>query len=413
MSETKRTVEGRECCYCHRNLPITYFPLKPGMKYARYKACRDCHPLGHSCIPKQKPEPKRRKFATDEERKAAQLEYQRRYREKHRDRKRESTRKSYYRRKGEEPPEEPQKRGPKPKLTEEERIARRREYARRWNEEHREQIREYQRKRYYMKKGVEPPERSKTDEKRAEINENRSISNENRSNPKPKRAKLTEDEKKERRRESQRKWDEKNRDRIREYQRRYYHEHKKKLNARSAERIKQTREKSREEQKPVERFLCTDCNTVKPVGDFITDGKQYKVCNECRARHTKRQELGQKPKSPHGTGDRCEYHRQYYQENREKIKAKRCESSGTPIAVTTDKRIVMLFEKGYSPNDIASRCMVGVERVKHVIEREGCRAGEARLCCDCWLYPCFDGMDSISSNLALTCQKYHRKEAAS
>ena len=81
--------------------------------------------------------------------------------------------------------------------------------------------------------------------------------------------------------------------------------------------------------------------------------------------------------------------------------------------MTTDKRIVMLFEKGYSPNDIASRCMVGVERVKHVIEREGCRAGEARLCCDCWLYPCFDGMDSISSNLALTCQKYHRKEAAS
>jgi len=426
MSETKRTVDWRECCYCHRNLPITYFPLKPGMKYARYKACRDCHPLGHSCIPKQKPEPKpkrlkvlkpptpkRRKFATDEERKAAQLEYQRRYREKHRDRKRESTRKSYYRRKGEEPPEEPQKRGPKPKLTEEERIARRREYARRWNDEHREQIREYQRKRYYLRKGIEPPERSKTDEKRAEINENRAESNENRSNPKPKRAKLTEDEKKERRRESQRKWDEKNRDRIREYQRRYYHEHKKKLNARSAERIKQTREKSREEQKPVERFLCIDCNTVKPVGDFITDGKQYKVCNECRARHTKRQELCQKPKSPHGTGERCEYHRQYYQENKEKIKAKRCESSGTPSAVTTDKHIVMLFEKGYSPNDIASRCMVGVERVKHVIEREGCRAGEARLCCDCWLYPCFDGMDSISSNLALTCQKYHRKEAAS
>ena len=406
MSETKRTVEGRECCYCHRNLPITYFPLKPGMKYARYKACRDCHPLGHSCLPKPKPEPKRRKFATEEERKAAQLEYQRRYREKHRDRKRESTRKSYYRRKGEEPPEEPQKRGPKPKLTEEERIARRREYSRRWNEANRERVREYQRKRYYQKKGEEPPERSEIAEKRAKIAENR-------SNPKPKRAKLTEDEKKERRRESQRKWDEKNRDRIREYQRRYYHEHKKKLNARSAERIKQTREKSREEQKPVERFLCSDCNTVKPVGDFITDGKQYKVCNECRARHTKRQELGQKPKSPHGTGERCEYHRQYYQENKDKIKAKQCESSGTPSAVTTDKRIVMLFEKGYSPNDIASRCMVGVERVKHVIEREGCRAGEARLCCDCWMYPCFDGMDSISSNLALTCQKYHRKEAAS
>lgn len=64
MSETKRTVERWECCYCHRNLPLTYFPLKPGKKYARYKACRDCHPLGHSCIPKkQRKEKAQRKAA--------------------------------------------------------------------------------------------------------------------------------------------------------------------------------------------------------------------------------------------------------------------------------------------------------------------------------------------------------------
>lgn len=60
----------------------------------------------------------------------------------------------------------------------------------------------------------------------------------------PKRKRYTTDEeRKAARKESQRKWDEKNRDRIREYQRRYYHEHKAQLNARSAKRIKQTREK--------------------------------------------------------------------------------------------------------------------------------------------------------------------------
>lgn len=366
MSETKRTVEGQVCRFCGRLLPLTYFPLKPGMKYARYKACRDCHPLGHSCIPKQKPEPKRRKFANDEERRAAQKEYQRKWRAAHRD----------------------------------------------------EQL-EKKRAKYWSKKGVEPPERSKTDEKCAEINENRSKSNENRSNSKPKRAKLTEDEKKERRRESQRKWDEKNRDRIREYQRRYYHEHKKKLNARSAERIKQTRakrhapftsdeerkahnkeyqrqwhEQHREEMKAkrkerhelnksrsanlTERFYCSCCRCIKPAEDFITNGKQFRVCNECRARHTKKQELGQKPKSPHGTGERCEYHRQYWLEHKEDIKATRVEQA--------------------------------INRERKAEKKEP----EDKLCWKCWRWPCFEGIENMDSDFAKEgCQSFHMKEDAS
>jgi len=104
MSETKRTVEGRECCYCHRNLPLTYFPLKPGKKHARYKVCRDCLTLGHSCVPKVRPEPKRRKFASDEERQAAVKAYYREWRKKNADKLREQRRAWYYRKKGEEVP---------------------------------------------------------------------------------------------------------------------------------------------------------------------------------------------------------------------------------------------------------------------------------------------------------------------
>ena len=158
--------------------------------------------------------------------------------------------------------------------------------------------------------------------------------------------------------------------------------------------------------------------TYKIQGDFLRKPMlvdafvKYKVCNECRAKHTKHKELGKKPKSPHGTGERCEYHRQYWQRHKDEIKARRCENIDTSKAVVTDKRIVILYKKGYSPNDISSRCMVSIEHVRHVVENE-CRSGDARMCSECWLYPCFEGMDSICSNLALTCQKYHKKENAS
>lgn len=312
MSETKRTVEGRECCYCHRNLPVTYFPLKPGKKHARYKSFRDCHALGHSCIPKEKkPQRVYRKYLTEEERKEAQLEYQRRYREKHRDRKRASTRACYWHRKGMEPPDEPQKRGPK-------------------------------------KKGL-------TQEQRKVM--------------------------------------------------------------------------AKQEAADTGRFYCSMCHRVMPAENFTSGGMQYKMCNVCREKQRTRkpkkakeskplnpipaEDKPRKPKGQIGSNPRFEYHRQYWQENKERVKAKRCIDLDQSKAVVTDKRIVTLYLKGYSLSDISSRCRVRIQHVKEVIERDGCVKCEVRLCCDCWLYPCFSGMDAISSNLALTCQKWHRKEDAS
>lgn len=256
------------CRYCGRVLPVDSFPIKPGYVRARYKECAECHALGHSCIPKEKPKRVRRTFANDEERKAAQQEYQRMYREQHR----------------------------------EELKQKRQEYRTR-----------------------------KAD-----------------------------------------------------------------MNSKSAD-----------------RFFCSCCGSVKPSDDFITDGRQYKVCNACRGKHVKRSELGKKPKGPHGTSSRCDYHRQYYEAHKDAIKERRCTELSVSIDTATDRRIIGMYKKGYSLNDISSRCMVSMDHVREVIERDGCKTCEVRLCCDCWLYPCFDGMEVISSNLALTCQKYHRKEAAS
>lgn len=100
----------RTCRYCNRLLPDSEFPLKNGRTKVRYKTCRECHELGHSCIEKPKPTPRKR--MTDEERKEHMREYHRRYRATHREQIRENNMASYRRRKEGKPPK---KRGPKPK----------------------------------------------------------------------------------------------------------------------------------------------------------------------------------------------------------------------------------------------------------------------------------------------------------
>lgn len=98
------------CRYCKRDLPKKQFPLKPGMKNARYKTCRECHALGHSCIEKPKPEP--HKVMTPEERAVHMREYYRNYRAAHRDKIKQQCRDSARRRYNGEGKRKP---GPKPK----------------------------------------------------------------------------------------------------------------------------------------------------------------------------------------------------------------------------------------------------------------------------------------------------------
>lgn len=114
----------RTCRYCNRTLQDTDFPLKPGLKRARYKVCRECMALGHSCIEKPKPAPRPKR--TPEEQAEYKREYARRYREAHKEKLRELNRASYYRRKA----GEPSKRGRKSDLTPEQRKERQKEYMR-------------------------------------------------------------------------------------------------------------------------------------------------------------------------------------------------------------------------------------------------------------------------------------------
>ena len=96
----KRTVPGKVCPWCGRFLPVTYFPLKN--KTTRYRVCRDCYKVGHSCK-RPEPKPTSRKVMTPEEKAQHKREYQRKYRAEHREKVRKITRESLARKRAGEP----------------------------------------------------------------------------------------------------------------------------------------------------------------------------------------------------------------------------------------------------------------------------------------------------------------------
>lgn len=53
------------------------------------------------------------------------------------------------------------------------------------------------------------------------------------------------------------------------------------------------------------------------------------------------------------------------------------------------------------------------EEMKRLIEERRLReenANPTQVCKNCWLFPCFSGMENLSSNFALTCKKFKMKE---
>lgn len=53
------------------------------------------------------------------------------------------------------------------------------------------------------------------------------------------------------------------------------------------------------------------------------------------------------------------------------------------------------------------------EEMKRLIEERRLReenANPTQVCKNCWLFPCFSGMENLSSNFALTCKKFKIKE---
>lgn len=180
----------------------------------------------------------------------------------------------------------------------------------------------------------------------------------------PKRKRYTTDEeRKAARKESQRKWDEKNRDRIREYQRRYYHEHKAQLNARSAKRIKQTREKL-PERKRHPNFT----NEEERIAYRREYMRKYREANRAKT---------------------SEYSRE---SNRRRRAGEEKRKSGPPKGTEFIKQDFVMPKPSASP------------LVKKPVK-------EARLCEKCLNWPCFEGIENLETDFArIGCHSFHTEK---
>ena len=108
------------------------------------------------------------------------------------------------------------------------------------------------------------------------------------------------------------------------------------------------------------------------------------------------------------------YQAKYRAEHREQLneyqRVRRRKAGFSPRKRVDKKKILKMYAEGHPVEKIAEECGTKVETVRQYaskahVRRE--RYDRARVCRNCWLYPCFNGIDTMSSNLAVTCKSWH------
>lgn len=165
----------------------------------------------------------------------------------------------------------------------------------------------------------------------------------------------------------------------------------------------------------VETRQCLNCGEVKPISEFYhrKDGRHLKWCKACdraRAREYQRRVYS----TPEGRAKLLAYRAKYRAEHREEIKeAKRLRRRAAGIMPRhrlDRQKILKMYAEGHPVEKIAEECGTKVETVRQYaagtgIKRE--RADRAQVCRNCWLYPCFKGIENFETNFALTCRSWH------
>ena len=111
-----------------------------------------------------------------------------------------------------------------------------------------------------------------------------------------------------------------------------------------------------------------------------------------------------------------EYRRRYYLAHREECLAKAKEyrrAHGIFSRVPIDKeKVAKMYLDGVPVGDIAKAFRVTIGTIYNYMRLAGVRRERSDLtaaCRNCWLYPCFRGIDTMASNLAKTCKSYKFK----
>lgn len=167
----------------------------------------------------------------------------------------------------------------------------------------------------------------------------------------------------------------------------------------------------------LETHRCTSCCRVLPTTEFYSNGDGYirSQCKEC-SRARSREAYRKKYSTKEGREKKLASNARYRETRREQLaeaERLRRRKAGIPPKRHVDrKKVLDLYRAGLPVIDIAKQCNTTEHTVRAYaylahVHRE--RAGLARVCRNCRLYPCFRGIETMSSNLAETCRSWHFK----
>lgn len=162
---------------------------------------------------------------------------------------------------------------------------------------------------------------------------------------------------------------------------------------------------------------CSKCGALKSVSEFYQrkDGSYSSNCKTCdRAKSNAYYRL---LKNTNEGREKIRISQAKFREvHREELKEADCirrRKAGVPPRHRVDKdKIIKMYGDGVPVVDIARKCGTTEYTVRQYASKSGIHRGRsnmAKVCSNCWLYPCFKGIENFSTNFALTCRSWKLK----
>ena len=159
---------------------------------------------------------------------------------------------------------------------------------------------------------------------------------------------------------------------------------------------------------------CTRCGETKLLSDFYFNRQRNKhetICKACRIAYQKERHI--KVMNDQNLHFRrlvvqSNYRKRYRYKIAEKSRLERRKMGISPQQYIDKEKLLKLYQEGYPVDVIARKCGCSFYTVKLYAHRNGIRRGhkKTRICYNCKEFPCFNGIENMESNFALTCNKF-------
>lgn len=162
---------------------------------------------------------------------------------------------------------------------------------------------------------------------------------------------------------------------------------------------------------------CLKCGSLKLVSEFYkrNDGSYSSYCKDCDRAISKAYYRALKS-TKEGREKLLLYQAKFRDVHREELKEanriRRRKAGVAPRHRVNKDKILKMYGEGVPVADIARECCSTEHSVRNFASNSGIhrvRSNMAKVCSNCWLYPCFKGIENFTTNFALTCRSWKLK----